>query len=240
MSDKFEEKFRDTIDDIKRRLNFVAKRIEEYLDRGEIYKAYRVWRDAVLDSLKILRKTLDTIVEELKSVKLSEEELQRLTSYIKDGVREIVDRIEDIGDRIRENRNRKIIVTWFGFKPFRHMFHDIIGGVGLTVDRILDSIEKLVEDIEKSVEDIGKRTTQVVSIRVRGQDLEIIDKLVDSGIFRSRSEAISYFARKGIEVSRDWIEKALNQAKKIKELQEEIRREIKQENQDEEEKDHNK
>jgi len=37
---------------------------------------------------------------------------------------------------------------------------------------------------------------------------------------------VAFFTRRGIEASKEWIEKALEQAKKIKELQEAIRKEL--------------
>jgi Arc/MetJ-type ribon-helix-helix transcriptional regulator len=56
--------------------------------------------------------------------------------------------------------------------------------------------------------------------------LEVIDQLIDIGIFRSRSEAVAYFVKKGIEASKELIEKALEQAKRIRELRESIKKEF--------------
>ncbi len=226
MSDEFKKELDDVIDKLKKELDDVGKKVEEYLERGEVYRAYKIWRDSVLDSLKILRKSLDRISEGIKGVKMSEEELKNLATYLRDSVRDVMNRIEGIGERIREARGRKGIAVWIHGPPFKHFLREVISGVDLTVDRILESVEELVENIEKSFEDIGKRLTQVVSVRIRDQDLEIIDQLVNVGIFKSRSEAIAYFARRGIESSKEWIEKALEQAKKIKELQESLRKEI--------------
>jgi len=226
MSDEFKKELDDVIDKLKKELDDVGKKVEEYLEKGEVYRAYKIWRDSVLDSLKILRKSLDRISEGIKGAKMSEEELRNLATYLRDSVRDVMNRIEGIGERIREARGRRGIAVWIHGPPFKHFLREVISGVDLTVDRILESVEELVENIEKSFEDIGKRLTQVVSVRIRDQDLEIIDQLVNVGIFKSRSEAIAYFARRGIESSKEWIEKALEQAKKIKELQESLRREI--------------
>ncbi|MEM0371752.1 MAG: ribbon-helix-helix protein, CopG family [Ignisphaera sp.] len=234
MSDKLKKEFDETIDRIKREIESLSKRIDEYMEKGDVYRAYRAWRDGVLNSLKILRKALDHVVENIKEINVSEEELKDFALHIRDSVRDIINRIEELGERIRESRGRRHIHVWYTFKPFKHVFHGIAGAVDLTVDRILDSVEELVENIEKALEDVGKKVTQVISVRIKEQDLEIIDKLVDAGIFKSRSEAIAYFARKGIEASKEWIEKALEQAKKIKELQDSIRKEIDQYREDEE------
>ncbi len=66
----------------------------------------------------------------------------------------------------------------------------------------------------------------MVSARIGVKELEVIDQLIDIGIFRSRSEAVAYFVKKGIEASRELVEKASEQAKRIKELRESIKREF--------------
>ncbi|MDW8010874.1 MAG: ribbon-helix-helix domain-containing protein, partial [Sulfolobales archaeon] len=98
--------------------------------------------------------------------------------------------------------------------------------IGRSVEDVVEGISRILESLQQGLGSVPGRASQVVSVRVRDRDLEVIDQLVDAGIFKSRSDAISYFARKGIEASREWIGKALEQAKKIKELQESIRREL--------------
>jgi len=44
--------------------------------------------------------------------------------------------------------------------------------VNLTIEGILDFVDKIVENIEKTLEDIGKKVTQVVSVRIREDDLK--------------------------------------------------------------------
>jgi Arc/MetJ-type ribon-helix-helix transcriptional regulator len=226
MSEEFKKKFDNLLNSIKKDLDNISKKIDEYLEKGDIYRAYRAWRDAVLDSMKSIRKTLDDIVEELKKSKVGEEELRNLASYVRDSVREVIDKLEDMGNRIKDFKGRGYVWVWLDFRPIKHVLRSVVEGVNLTMDNVMRYIDKFVEDIEKSLEDIGKRVTQVVSVRIKEKDLEIIDRLVETGIFRSRSEAVAFFTRKGIEASKEWIEKALEHAKKIKELQESIRKEI--------------
>lgn len=226
MSEDFKRKFDEVLNNVKKELDSIAKRIDEHLEKGEIYKAYRIWRDSVLDSLKSLRNALDALGEEFKDTKFSEDDLQNIAKYIREGIREIVNRLEEIGNRIREFRGRGYLWVWLDFKPIKHVFQEVAEGVNITMDSVLSHIEKFVDYLEKAFEDTGRRATQVVSVRIKEKDLEIIDRLTEVGIFRSRSEAVAFFTRRGIEASKDWIEKALEQAKKIKELQEAIRREI--------------
>jgi len=104
----------------------------------------------------------------------------------------------------------------------------LIGGLSIDIDRIpivisstvesmvegfrniFDSIGRIIEDSMKSFE----RFSMVVSARIRKRDLEVIDNLVASGIFRSGSEAIAYFVRKGIEASRGVLRKLLNKQRR--------------------------
>ena len=64
--------------------------------------------------------------------------------------------------------------------------------------------------------------TETTSVRMLAQDNQIIDVLVDLGFQNSRSDAIAYFAHKGLEYNRYWlwlhrddIAKAISSHKKI-------------------------
>lgn len=61
---------------------------------------------------------------------------------------------------------------------------------------------------EKLFEATGMETasgTETTSVRMLSQDNQIIDLLVDLGFQNSRSDAIAYFAHKGIEYNRYWL-----------------------------------
>ncbi len=231
MSDDVRKEIQEVIERLKRELEDLSRRVEDYLDRGEVLRAYRVWRDTVLESMRELRESLDKLGESVKEVGMSEEELRKLTEYLRDSIREVTEEIERIGERIKSARGGRGIALWVYGSP-KQFIHKIVGNVNLTIDKILEGVEELVEGIERSLEDIGTRLTQVVSVRIRNKDMEVIDQLVDAGIFKSRSEAVAYFTRRGIEASREWIEKALQQVKKIKEIQESLRKEIEQSSED--------
>jgi Arc/MetJ-type ribon-helix-helix transcriptional regulator/biotin operon repressor len=238
MSEEFKKKFDELLNSIKKDLDNVSKKIDEHLEKGDVYRAYRVWRDIVLDSMRSIRRTLDDLVEELKKSNIGEEELRKLASYVRDGVKEVIDRLEDMGSKIRDFRGRGYVWIWLDFRPFKHILRGVVEGMNLTMDNVMKYIDRFVEDVEKALEDVSKRVTQVVSVRIKEKDLEIIDKLVEAGIFRSRSEAVAFFTGRGIQASKEWIEKALEHAKKIKELQESIRREIESREKEDEERKH--
>ena len=55
------------------------------------------------------------------------------------------------------------------------------------------------------------------------RDLEVIDMLVEAGIFRSRSEAVAYFTHRGIEASKEWLEQVKGKVEELRKLREEVR-----------------
>ncbi len=86
-----------------------------------------------------------------------------------------------------------------------------------------DKIEQLSKRFTQKVEQIREQTadwreklfettgitpapgTETTSVRMLAQDNQIIDMLVDLGFQNSRSDAIAYFAHKGIEYHRYWL-----------------------------------
>ncbi|MGB9718811.1 MAG: ribbon-helix-helix domain-containing protein [Thermoproteota archaeon] len=62
-------------------------------------------------------------------------------------------------------------------------------------------------------------TVTVSSVALPKADLDLIDALVDAGLFENRSEGIAYFTRKGIEASAEWgkeVRKMLDEIKRLK------------------------
>ncbi|MDW8004995.1 MAG: hypothetical protein RMI04_09315, partial [Thermofilaceae archaeon] len=52
------------------------------------------------------------------------------------------------------------------------------------------------------------------------------DALVEAGVFKSRSEAVAFFAHKGIEGSRSLFNEALEKLEELKRLRERLRDEL--------------
>jgi Arc/MetJ-type ribon-helix-helix transcriptional regulator len=96
----------------------------------------------------------------------------------------------------------------------------VFENIGKTVAKV---IEESLETLEQAV---GRVSTTVLSVRISDEDLRIIDSLVEGGVFRSRSEAVAFFTHRGIECSKDWIEKVKDKLEEIRKLQREIRSEI--------------
>jgi metal-responsive CopG/Arc/MetJ family transcriptional regulator len=59
--------------------------------------------------------------------------------------------------------------------------------------------------------------------RLKDEDLEKLDALVETELFKSRSEAAAYFIQEGIRSKNDLFEKVMPTIEKIKQLKETIR-----------------
>ncbi|MFN4046447.1 MAG: ribbon-helix-helix domain-containing protein, partial [Acidilobaceae archaeon] len=88
-----------------------------------------------------------------------------------------------------------------------------------------EALKSALEEVRRAAESVSAATV-ISSIRLREEDAKVVDELVDAGIFKSRSEAVAFFVRKGIEASKEWLEKVRENIRKIRELQEEVKREL--------------
>lgn len=66
----------------------------------------------------------------------------------------------------------------------------------------------------------------VVMTRLDDADLKQIDALVEVEAFKSRSEAVAFFIKQGIEARKDLFEKVMPTVDKIRELKEQAKREL--------------
>ncbi len=80
-------------------------------------------------------------------------------------------------------------------------------------------------DIRGLKEGLRGRTNTVMT-RVKDEDLEMLDLLVDAGLFESRSECAAFLIRVGLDARRDLVDKVHDTAKKISELKEQLRTEL--------------
>jgi len=87
-------------------------------------------------------------------------------------------------------------------------------------------IEELKDEIcIKLGKDLGDRGN-VVMTRLDDADLKQIDALVEVEAFKSRSEAVAFFIKQGIQARKDLFEKVMSTVEKIRELKEQARKEL--------------
>ncbi len=66
----------------------------------------------------------------------------------------------------------------------------------------------------------------VVMTRLNDDDLTQIDALVEIEVFKSRSEAVAFFIKEGIQARRDLFEKVMPTVDRIRELKEEAKKSL--------------
>ncbi|MCM8807522.1 MAG: HD domain-containing protein [Candidatus Omnitrophica bacterium] len=141
------------------------------------------------------------------------------------------DMLNEIIDELESKLEEKRVFPHHMWMGLRRIPDIVIASIGTTIR----SLDKMIRDLSEEIAKVAStpiktyETEVVSSVRVRSEDLKIIDQLVEGGVFKSRSEAVSYFTRRGLECSREWIEKALEQIKRIKEIQDSIKRELEKE-----------
>ncbi|MGC8948272.1 MAG: hypothetical protein ACP5OK_02915, partial [Thermoprotei archaeon] len=140
-----------------------------------------------------------------------------LNYLLRDMSENIRESLEDLGDLVSELRTR--------VKRAIRRGQGIIS-VGI---RSLPDIGKIIDDaMEIAKRSIEGATTVISSVRIPESDARIIDELVNAGLFKSRNEALAFFVHKGIESSKEWLDKVNERITRIKELQDEIRKELDQ------------
>lgn len=223
VSEDFREELKRLIEGIKSEVDTLIKKVEELRSRGEFLRAYRVWTEGVINILKNLSESFERLGAYARKYDIPEAQLRESLEYLRGELRVVLARIEESARRLKEHRRRALGIY---FTAPDKVFQGVATILGSSIEEAVDSINKLIVSLQDSLSQSISRLTEVVSVRMRKKELEVIDQLVDSGIFKSRSEAIAYFVKRGVESSREWIEKALDQAKKIRELQESIRKDL--------------
>lgn len=68
--------------------------------------------------------------------------------------------------------------------------------------------------------------TNTLMTRVRDEDLERMDLLVEAGLFESRSECAAFLMRAGLEARRELVDKVQATAQRIADLKSQLRQEL--------------
>lgn len=213
------EDIRKSLDEIFSSLESKIRDLERKMEEDASITA----RDAMAEVREILRsfrRSLEDALEKIKSLEGSEASkvAKDLGEYVERKAEDLRRRVRDLVEKIRSRYGSK--------KPSTGISSVAVIPLRLAED-ISRSIARIVEETLEAAEQALERvSTTVLSVRIRDDDLKIIDSLVEGGVFKSRSEAVSFFTHKGIETSMEWINKIKDKLKKIKELQDEIRSEL--------------
>lgn len=201
---------------LENELDKLEESIREREDLGRVmgelrrlrFEARSLLSEFKLEGMKIFRNAR----QELRD-RLSREEFEHLKDELDDMVDELEERIDELLDRIEEIRDA-------------YALGRVRKEIRIKIPEIrLPDIGKIIEE---SLSTAWYRAPSAVvsSARISQADLNVIDALVEAGIFKSRNEGIAYFVHRGIECSKDWLERVRSKIDEIRKLQEEVQREL--------------
>ncbi|MBO3800528.1 MAG: hypothetical protein FGF52_05705 [Candidatus Brockarchaeota archaeon] len=241
---RFKDRVKDTFTRLFEHIKTSFSRISEIESRiwlekdspglWDLLKEVKEIKQRVKDETK---KTREGLLLELKDFRKKvrkdySDKSEELRQYVEDklsGLRDFLDDcFDEAGDRMNEFLNKAEDVEEKIRSRIRGLKEEKVSLMTLKIPggevRIPD-IGKLIESsLSKAWS--GMPSMVVSSVRLPKADLELIDALVEAGIFRSRNEGIAFFAHKGIEASRDWLNKVREKIEEIKRLQEEAKKEM--------------
>jgi Arc/MetJ-type ribon-helix-helix transcriptional regulator len=205
------------------------KLIDLYLDvkrlridfKRDLKNLYEDSRKAIRDFKIGLRELVSTLPKEYAE---GADEIRRMLAEAAEDLEKYLRLSRDLERSFREfeSRIRSLLVT-----KIPHPVPSVIVKMDNLTEALTEALDNALREAFSSTEKVLSKATEVVSsIRIPESDAKLIKLLVDAGIFRSRNEALAYFAHKGIEASRDWLNRIQERLHKIRELQEEARKEL--------------
>jgi Arc/MetJ-type ribon-helix-helix transcriptional regulator len=185
------------------------------LQPSELFAKIAALRTELRACYVVLRNELKSIFSSAKveARDMPHEEAHDLLDELEDAIGEAMDSAEELRENLLgelEELREKVKESW------RESLREIRKKV--EVERRLEATPSGQRQVTPSV--------VISSVRLPEADLKIIDSLVEAGIFKSRNEAIAFFIHRGIEASKDWLEKINATLENIRKLQEEAKKEI--------------
>lgn len=105
----------------------------------------------------------------------------------------------------------------------RSGFDEIASSVKEVAQKTGEVINKATESIGKAIESALAARDHVVMVRVNDESLKSLDALVQSGIFKSRSEAAAFLISEGVKAQASLFESISERIKQIERLQAELK-----------------
>jgi Arc/MetJ-type ribon-helix-helix transcriptional regulator len=102
-------------------------------------------------------------------------------------------------------------------------FDELASSVKEVAQKTGEAINKATESIGKAIESALAAREHVVMVRVNEDSLKSLDALVQSGIFKSRSEAAAFLISEGVKAQATLFERISERIKEIERLRAELR-----------------
>lgn len=132
------------------------------------------------------------------------------------------------GDVIIEEKGRDrddIVVTEIPNDESRQRsgFDEIASSVKEVAQKTGEALNKATESIGKAIESALSARDHVVMVRVNEDSLKSLDALVQSGIFKSRSEAAAFLISEGVKAQSSLFERISQRIAEIERLRSELK-----------------
>lgn len=105
--------------------------------------------------------------------------------------------------------------------------HHLRGDIRRALEGAMEGAASTLEAIDMGALRRGLRgRTNTLMTRVKDEDLERMDLLVEAGLFESRSQCAAFLIHAGLEARRDLVEKVKDTAERISDLKDQLRKEL--------------
>jgi Arc/MetJ-type ribon-helix-helix transcriptional regulator len=102
-------------------------------------------------------------------------------------------------------------------------FDDLTASVKGVAQKTGDVINKATESISKAIESALSARDHVVMVRVNDESLKRLDELVQSGIFKSRSESAAFLISEGVKAQEPLFARIAEKINEIERLRSELK-----------------
>lgn len=102
-------------------------------------------------------------------------------------------------------------------------FDEITSSVKEVAQKTGEALNKATESIGKAIESALAARDKVVMVRVNDDSLRSLDALVQTGIFKSRSEAAAFLISEGVKAQAPLFERIWERIKEIERLRAELK-----------------
>jgi Arc/MetJ-type ribon-helix-helix transcriptional regulator len=138
------------------------------------------------------------------------------------------DERDSLGDVIIEEKRLDqddvVVTTMSNDEPRRTSgFDDIASSVKEVAQKTGEVINKATESIGKAIESALSARDHVVMVRVNDESLKKLDALVQSGIFKSRSESAAFLISEGIKAQETLFSRIAERISEIERLRSELK-----------------
>jgi hypothetical protein len=240
------------IDAYTTKLSEIESRLDAEVDRGKLWNELSELRNLRHQVKNEVMRTQHNLKRSLQEAKIKirssmheipsgdpfreevDSKLEELEGYIDDKIDEVGDSLDSFNERVDEveEKFRDKVRDWRrGMRDVRRAYISGVRGPDIRVPEI-HVPEINIPDVGKIIDEslskawTGVSSAIVSSVRLPQADLNLIDTLANSGIFKSRNEGIAFFAHRGIEASEEWLTKVREKLDEIRKLQDETKKEI--------------